>query len=202
MRAATSASMRRAAMSVGCSLQVPAQQRLGLGNAVLAQRRAGGQQARVARRYLEESRARRLSAGIIADRLQVIGERAPGIGQIRVEFDGTLEFGDGLIAAAQRARAPRQLVARGRPARLAQRSVTRATPGPPRRRRRHAAQSPGPERHWDDPVAVLRISRACSARAPGRDPAAARRVQAPRRSNRQVLLRHSPHSCDESITIK
>ena len=41
--------MRIAATSVGDAFQVLAQQRLGLGDAVLAQRRRGGQQARVAR---------------------------------------------------------------------------------------------------------------------------------------------------------
>ena len=69
-------------MSVGMLVQVPPQQRFGFRNAVLAQRGARGEQARVARRGLEEARARRFGAGIIADRPEVIGERAPRIRQI------------------------------------------------------------------------------------------------------------------------
>ena len=102
----------------GMLVQVPPQQCFGFGNAVLAQRRAGGEEARVACGCLEEARARRLGASIIADRPQVIGERAPGIRQIRVEFDGTLEFGDGLVATTERPECHAMLVARGGPARL------------------------------------------------------------------------------------
>ena len=73
----------------GMLVQVPAQQRFGFGNAVLAQRGARGEQARIARGGLEEARARGLGARIIADCPQVIGERAPRIRQIRVQLHGT-----------------------------------------------------------------------------------------------------------------
>ena len=110
--------MRRAATSVGCSCRCRAQERFGLGNAVLAQRGAGGEQARVARGRLEETRARGLGAGVIADRPQVIGKRAPRIRQIRVQLHGAPQLGHRLVPTPECSERHAMLIAGGRPARL------------------------------------------------------------------------------------
>ena len=83
-------------------VQVPAQQRLGLGDAVVAQRGGRSHQARVTRGHLEKARTRSLSSRIVAHRRQVIGKGAPGIGKIGIERHRSAQRCHRILAPCQR----------------------------------------------------------------------------------------------------
>ena len=95
--------------------EVAAQQRLGFRDAVLAQRRTGGEQARIACRGLEQPRAGRFRSGLIADGVEMIGERAPGVGQLGIELHAASQGGDGFLATSQRAQCQAELAVGRRP---------------------------------------------------------------------------------------
>src|ERR1700730_18446791 len=65
--------------------QMRAQQRFGFGDAVVAQRRRRGHQARVTRGRLEKARSGGLRPRLIPPRPEVIGERTPRVRKIRVQ---------------------------------------------------------------------------------------------------------------------
>jgi hypothetical protein len=72
----------------------------GGGDAVLAQRGGGFSQTRIAGRSLECARSGCVGAAFVADRPQVIGERAPGLGQVRRNLQRASQVCDRFLAAA------------------------------------------------------------------------------------------------------
>ncbi len=68
--------------------EVGAQQRLGLGNLVFAERRGGGHQSRVAGRRLDLPCVGRIGAGRIAAVRELVAQRSPGLHHVRLQFHG------------------------------------------------------------------------------------------------------------------
>ena len=155
-------------------LQVLAQQRFGFGNAVLDQRCSRGQQPRIPGGRLDVARVGGVGAFPFADRRKVVGERAPRIGQVRLESHRAAQRGDGRLALPEAAERHAQLVVgRGPAGLLGDRAAAR--PRARRQRcRRHAAPRPAAAWPWGDRGTALRISAACSAASAG-SPAAAGR---------------------------
>ena len=83
--------------------EMGAEQCLGRRDAVFAQRDRRLQQSRIAGRRLQVLRVGRVGTLVITKGRQVIGQRTPGVGQVRVESDSAPECGDGGIAVARRA---------------------------------------------------------------------------------------------------
>ncbi len=81
--------------------QVVAQQRLGYGNAALLQCDRGFEQPRVARRGTDLPRIGGVGRRGIADGVQVIAERAPGVGKIRLEGQRATQRRNCRITAAE-----------------------------------------------------------------------------------------------------
>ena len=102
-------------------LEVRAQQHLGLRYLVGAQRRRRLEQARVAGRGTDVLRVGSVGAHGIADDRQVVGELAPGVGQVRIEHGRATQGMNCGLALASRCASTAEFVVERRPVRLARR---------------------------------------------------------------------------------
>ena len=111
--------------------QVPSQQRLGLRDAVLAQCRPGSQQARVARRGLQQAGAGGLGTAFLADGGQVVGQGPPRLRSLGIELHRLAKRGNRFLAAPECAERQSQFIVQVRPARvrLEHRGEQRQCPG-------------------------------------------------------------------------
>ena len=109
----------------GVALEVLAQQGLGHGDPVLAERGCRSEQLRVARRSPDVIRVGGIGTRCVAHRSQVVAEATPRIGEFWLQLQRAAQRGHRVLAAPGRRERERQFVVRGRPLRVRARSATR-----------------------------------------------------------------------------